>query len=91
METEKMRTIQLYVTEELHGLLKKTFGDGKMSANVERILRAHLQDSIQERKLRFMELTKAVKRFNADFSESAELIMPEPEPSAREKEREAMP
>jgi hypothetical protein len=80
MGNDKMTTIQLYVTEELHGLLNKTFGQGKMSANVERILRAQLLSPAQEQKLRLQELNREVRRFNADFMTGAELIFPEEAP-----------
>jgi len=77
METMKMKTVQLYITQDLHGILIKTFGHGKMSANVERIIRAHLQDAGQEKKLQLQELNKQIRLYNSEWAENAELMFPE--------------
>jgi hypothetical protein len=76
-KTEKMKTIQLYVSESLHAMLLKMFGVGKMSGNVERILRAHLSNVENEKTLRLRELNAELRRFNADFSTGGELYFPE--------------
>lgn len=79
MAEEKMKSVQLYITEELHQMIERTFRHGKMSANVERILRFHLADAGQEHKLRLQELWRALKHFNSDFGEEWELVLPEKE------------
>jgi hypothetical protein len=79
MNEKKMDTIQLYITHDLHGSLEKTFGHGRMSANVERILRAYLKDPTQEKALRLNELQRALRNFNSEFGEKGELIFPQEE------------
>ena len=74
-----MVVIQLYTTLQLKERLYKEFGDGKVSANVERILRQHLDNPAAEKKLRMRELQAEIKRFNADMGENAELIFPQKE------------
>lgn len=74
-----MMALQLYTTVQLKEKLEKTFGPGKISANVERILRLHLENPAEEKKLRLRELQKEIRRFNADFMCGGELIFPEKE------------
>lgn len=76
-----MKSVQLYITEDLHHKIERTFGRGKMSANVERILRYHLQDANQERRLRLQELNRTLRLFNSDFGEAWELVLPDKEES----------
>ena len=73
--------MQLYATEQLKKMLIKEFGEGRVSANVERILRAHLSTPEAEKKLRLEELNREIRRFNADFMMGGELIFPEKEES----------
>ena len=81
-----MVSIQLYTTEQLKKLLTKEFGEGRVSANVERILRAHLLSPEAEKKLRLEELNREIRRFNADFMMGGELIFPEKEVPPRPPE-----
>ena len=74
-----MRSKQMYLSEQLCNMLDKAFGEGRVSANVERVLRAHLANPDQEKKLRLAELEKEVRRFNADFFMGGEIIFPEKE------------
>lgn len=75
-----MVQMQLYTTDQLKRMLIKQFGEGRVSANVERILRAHLLNPESEKKIRLAELQTEIRRFNADFMMGAELIFPEPPP-----------
>ena len=84
-----MVQMQLYTTEQLKKALIKEFGEGRVSANVERILRAHLISPDEEKKLRLAELQKEIRRFNADFMMGGELIFPEAPPTPP-KEKEAI-
>jgi len=62
-----MVQMQLYTTAALKKRLNDAFGEGRVSANVERILRAHLDNPLEEKKLRLKELNAEVRRFNADY------------------------
>ena len=81
MDNEKMKTIQLYVTESLHTLLRRQFGEGKMSANVERIIRLYLSDPDMEKKAALAELQKRVRAFNGVWGMRFELIEEELPPA----------
>lgn len=59
-----MRSLQIYITEEMHELITSNFETGKMSANIERILRAHMQTPDGEDSLLMRELNTEVKKFN---------------------------
>ena len=73
----KMRGKQLYFTEELCKMLDKKYGEGKVSSNVEVILRAYLSNPLEERKIRWKELVQSLSYFNSDFKE--DLIITERE------------
>ena len=68
--------MQIYVSEQLKTALIKNFGEGRVSANIERILRAYLANPKEEKKIRLMELNSELRRFNADFMEGGEIIFP---------------
>lgn len=74
-----MVSLQIYATEQLKKMLVKEFGEGRVSANVERILRAHLSSPENEKKLRLEELNREIRRFNSDFMMGGELVFPEKE------------
>jgi hypothetical protein len=75
----KMQGKQLYFTEQLCVMMNKAWGEGKVSANVERVVRAHLMNEEGEKKLRLQELERELRRFNADFFMGGEIIFPEKE------------
>lgn len=84
-----MKSKQMYFTEQLCDLMTKAWGDGRVSANVERIVRAHLADAAAEKKLQLAELQRAISRFNGEFGMNGEIIFPEKEiPPAPPKENE---
>jgi len=86
-----MVSMQLYATEQLKKMLVKQFGEGRVSANVERILRAHLANPAEEKKLRLQELNAEVRRFNSDYNTQAELIFKEEIPPLPQEEKEVQP
>lgn len=69
-----MKSKQMYFTEQLCDLMEKTFGEGKVSANVERIIRAHLANPEAEKKLRLMEINKEIARFNSEYNMQGHLV-----------------
>ena len=69
-----MKGKQLYFTELMIEKLEKTFGEGKVSANVERILWIHLKDPSAEKKAAMMSLQQHLKEFNSEYNECFELI-----------------
>jgi len=86
---EGMKTLQLYVSEDLWNKLRRTFGEGRVSANVEKILRQHIGNPAEEKKLALMELNKQVRRFNADFDMRLELREEEMPPMPPKEEQDA--
>lgn len=80
-----MISMQLYMSEQLKKALLKEYGEGRVSANVERIIRAHLSNPAEEKKLRLQELNQEIRRFNADYGVNAELIFPEVPPKPPEE------
>lgn len=86
MRGSGMAVITIYATEELKRKLTKAFGEGRISSNVERILRHHLQDSVEEKKMRLAELNQAVALFNHDFNMAGHLIFEEEIPPRPPKE-----
>lgn len=74
-----MKAKQMYFSEDLCDFLEKEFGEGRVSANVEKILWAYTNDSGAEKKIRWQELNKLLKHFNSDFQEGYELVRPEKE------------
>lgn len=81
-----MVQMQLYVSEQLKARLLREFGEGRVSANVERILRSHVENPVEDKKLRFAELNKAVRAFNFEFGMSLELMAGEEKPPMPPKE-----
>ena len=86
----KMQAKQMYFTEQLCRIMEKAWGEGRVSANAERVIRAHLLDSEAEKKLRLAELQKEIRRFNADFFMAGELIFSEEAPPRPPEEKEAV-
>lgn len=76
-----MVQMQIYASEDLKRRLTKEFGEGRVSANVEKILRFYLEHPEEEKKMRLKEINESIRRFNADFQTNAEIIFPEPPPS----------
>jgi hypothetical protein len=74
-----MGIITLYATDDLKRRLIKAFGEGRVSANVERILRHHLADTNEEKKMRLADLNKEIAHFNADYKMFGHLIFEEKE------------
>ena len=64
-----MMGIQIYITEEMSKLLRESYGEGKISANIERVMMAHLSNPDREAQLRMNEIKKACKLFNHEFPE----------------------
>ena len=64
-----MESIQIYVSAEMSRLLRDAYGEGKLSANIERVMRAHLSTPENEWTLRYTALKKEVKKLNAEFSD----------------------
>lgn len=56
---------QIYISEELNTMLNANFGEGKISSNIERILRTHLADPDNEVKMQYQDLKRTEKIFNA--------------------------
>ena len=69
-----MERKMFYLTKELCEELEKAFGHGKVSSNIERILRNYLANPANEEKIRLAELNKELRRFNADFKKELELV-----------------
>lgn len=76
---DEMRSKQMYFTEQLCTMMTKAWGEGRVSANVERVIRAHLADPANEKKIRLQELGRELRRFNADFMMGGEILFPEKE------------
>lgn len=72
-----MRSKQMYLTEQLCDIMSKAWGEGRVSANVERVIRAHLANPDAEKKIRLQELNQLLSRFNADYNMRGELSFPE--------------
>ena len=72
-----MRSKQMYFTEQICDAMTKAWGEGRVSANVERIIRAHLANPEAEKKIRLQELNQLLSRFNADYNTKGELIFGE--------------
>jgi len=89
MPGQGMVSMQLYTSEQLKKMLVKTFGEGRVSANVERILRAHLANPVEEKKLRLQELNEQLRHFNADYGMNLELIEEKPPMPPKEEVQHA--
>lgn len=70
-----MTGIQLYVSKELAETLEKSFGKGKISANIERVMRFYLGNPVEEKKLRLRELMAKVRRFEADYAVKIDVLI----------------
>lgn len=60
---------QIYISQELDKMLHEAYGEGKISAGIERVMRAHLSSKDSEANLQIAEIKKACKRFNSEFPE----------------------
>ena len=72
-----MRSKQMYFTEQICDAMTRAWGEGRVSANVERVIRAHLANPDAEKKIRLQELNQLLSRFNADYNMRGELSFPE--------------
>jgi len=85
MTGKGMGIITLYATDDLKKKLTKAFGEGRVSANVERILRHHLADDGEEKKMRLEEINSLIHKFNFDYKMNFELMNQEVPPGPPEE------
>jgi len=70
--------MQIYVSDDLRDLLRAEFGEGRVSANIERILRLHLENPNREKQEKLKAIQVLVRGFNASFPDlHAELVIDE--------------
>ena len=78
-ETEKMEQKSIYLSESCWKILARRFERGKVSANLEKIIRHYCSNPAEEKKEALAELQYHLREFNGVWNESFELIKKESE------------
>lgn len=82
MDKEKLVQKSVYLSSATWAQLDRHFGRGKVSANIERILRLHLSDASAEKKAALQKINRLLAEFNGVYSMRLEItegaaIMPD--------------